>query len=408
MSSRRPLALPWRVMLQGMCVMILLLSGARARASGFAIMEQGAASSALGGAATARGDLAEAAFYNPAAAPSQRVVGINATLLSATLTHSGQSGRAMSQGTSVIPAVHGMWGSGAWGASVSFGAPFGSRLSWDEGWEGRYEATASTLRALELAPSASARPLAWLALAAGPRLQQLQLGVTRAIDTVDAPDGRVALQASGWHVGWQVAALIEPLPSLRVGLTYRSAIHQTLRGIARFEAIPVELQSRARDGDLSSAITTPDRVAMGVAYAYKRTTLSLDLERLGWGAVDQITFDFDDPQVSDVTQQRRWSSTITARAGIEHRLMEGALALRLGGHYDPSPVPAQTLSPTSPDSARWGFALGAGYALSANLSAALSVSLSTLTERVAENPDSVEGSYQGRLVSAALGATWSF
>jgi long-chain fatty acid transport protein len=55
---------------------------------------------------------------------------------------------------------------------------------------------------------------------------------------------------------------------------------------------------------------------------------------------------------------------VAVRVGGEYRVTD-PLALRLGFVYDPTPVPADTLSPLLPDSDRLFYTAGAGYKLGA-------------------------------------------
>lgn len=389
----------------------LLIAPAQALAAGFAIGEQGAASGALAGAATARPDLPEAGFYNPAgyvlmdaATPwsARGVLGL--TLIRPRLTHTSQEveTRAGSSFTP-LPRVH-LGGGTKWlGASASFDVPFGSSIDWGRAWPGRHELTSSSLQVLEFGANLASRPHRLLALSAGARLQTSALEIKRRVD-VAAPerDARVHLLGEARGLGLQASLLVMPLDSLTFGLTYRSRVTHDFKGVADFEDIPIELEDRAHDTPMSARFVMPSRLALGGAFDHATGVVSADLEVWGWQTTRELVIDFEDEGMEDVRQPREWERTVAARVGYEHRLLAELLRLRVGAALDASPVPDETVGPSSPDGRRLTGSLGAGYVAPFGLSASLGVSYTRIMARDAAAQATLPGRYEGDIFALSF------
>src|SRR5690554_2218541 len=146
------------------CVTIAALGlvglwGSPALAGGYAQGTQGAASAGVAGAITARPDVEEAGFYNPAGfvlRPGWSAM-VGAGAIFPTLYHvepgGGERTRAEND-LALVPHLHARWRPGKrWALGMSLGVPYGSSLRWSEDWAGRFEAQAVSLRAWEVSPS---------------------------------------------------------------------------------------------------------------------------------------------------------------------------------------------------------------------------------------------------------------
>lgn len=390
-----------------------LLAATDALAAGFALAEQGAQHQALAGATTARQDSGNAGLSNPAAylmAPGVRAM-LGAALVAPTISHTSPDGAQTdtASGVSTLPQLHvgGAFGTpaGSFGGHIAFFAPYGSSVRWPDAWSGRYEVQETALQVLELGAGVGYSPARWLAISVGPRLHLGSLSTARDLDVVDPTrDARVAITTDGRAWGWQAAIMSNPIEPLTLGLTYRSATTIALSGAADFSDIPVELSGRARDTAVTSTLPTPRRVALGAAWELGPGTASLDVEWFAWSRFEALVLDFEDPQVADVTQVRRWEDTVAIRAGWEHHLLSDQLALRAGLAWDPSPGPADTLAPSSPDADRVAVGLGAGWRFEDTLGLRLDASLgyTALLSRAASDPELFQGSYAGQLLTAGV------
>ena len=402
-------------------------------AAGFELPDAGAAATGVGGAATARGDLTEAAYYNPAAfalraRPRRRLrkaifkrepwgfaASLGASLLAPSLRYASPSGReATSQGgASYVPRVYLGGGVGRFGFALVVHAPYGSSIRWPATWAGRTELLTSELRVLEYAPQIAVRVLDDLALSMGVRLQQATLGTSRAIAFPGEGDASVRISADASSVALAMSALYEPLPWLSLGTSVRSGSALDFAGEADFQNVPRELQASARDSPVSvQGLHLPLRAAFGASVSLTRFgRLQADLIYYGWHRNEALQIDFEDEAVEDVTQPRQWRRSFTARFGYEYdELWSGRLALRAGGFVDDTPVPRATLSAASPDGLKLGVTAGVGAVdlFSTGLQFQLAGSATSIGRREVALEGVTPGSYGGRLLALHVDVGYRF
>ena len=84
-----------------------------------------------------------------------------------------------------------------------------------------------------------------------------------------------------------------------------------------------------------------------------------DLDWTFWSSFQQLKITNTSVPTYNVNKAQNWKDVMAYRVGLEYRVSD-PLALRAGFSYDPTPVPAETLSPLLPDSDRFYYTLGAG------------------------------------------------
>jgi len=147
-------------------------------------------------------------------------------------------------------------------------------------------------------------------------------------------------------------------------VSYTSRMKLALKGDAHFE-LPKDFHDFSIFHDQGGAATlwTPDIIAIGLGYDItKDVYIEFDFNYTLWSVYDELPVTFDnDPsgQLSKVSK-KGWKNTSTFRLAASWNVIP-ALALRLGGGYDISPVPDDTLDPMLPDSNRFFAAFGIGY-----------------------------------------------
>ncbi|TXD31383.1 hypothetical protein FRC96_21220 [Lujinxingia vulgaris] len=381
---------------------VMCLWGAPALAGGYAQGTQGAASAGVAGAMTARPDSPEAGYYNPAGLALRpgwgAMVGTGAIF--PTLFHvdpeSGERTRAEND-LAFVPHLHASWRPGERvGLGLSVGVPYGSSLRWPENWEGRFEAQAVSLRAFEAAPSLAIRPTRWLAFGAGPRVLLGSIGLERQIDVArSGEEARVQLSANAWGLGAQAGVWVAPTRRLSFGLSWRSTVRLNFSGIADFSDVPPELSEQARDTAFTTTIVLPDRIVLGGAWELGADAIvSLDVEYNRWSANEHFEVDFEDEQVDDINEARGWRDTFGMRVGVEYASPQGGLVMRSGFAIDPSPAPAEAISPAQPDTDRYIASLGVAYDVDDHLQVNLAYNYVILSQNAA-GADAYPGIYDG-------------
>lgn len=392
-------------------VLLLTLLPTPAVAAGFAVAEQGASALGVAGAATARSDLAETGFYNPAATKAGFVAVAGGSLIFPTIKHFHPETENLTKAEShaaTPPYAHlgwvGEFDRHRFGVLLGAYVPFGAGLSWPKTWNGRFEVTSIELQVFE----AQATTIYGISLSedfeiggsGSIRALRSTVELERSIDAIDTePHVLLGGDANTLSGG---AALWARIGDVQGGISYRGAAKLDFEGAAHFEDVPVELSGAAHDQSVKTSVSLPERIAFGVAYDLDFGVASLDAEYFHWSRFKTFGIDFEDDATPDVDEPRNWRNTVTIRAGYEHRLMEKRLALRAGGAFDPTPSPQETLSPTLPDASRVLFTLGAGYRFDFGLRADVAFANVVLMENTATG-EGFPGVYSGGAQVLTLG-----
>src|SRR5665213_2383493 len=131
--------------------------------------------------------------------------------------------------------------------------PFGQSTKYSDDWIGRYQVQQVALKTIDIRPAAAYRVRDWLSVGAGIDITYAHFQRTNAIDfgglcvaqlgggacgafglTPTGADGRLLASVEDWTVGYDVGILLEPTSELRLGINYRSGVHNNFSGPAQF------------------------------------------------------------------------------------------------------------------------------------------------------------------------------
>jgi long-chain fatty acid transport protein len=226
----------------------------------------------------------------------------------------------------------------------------------------------------------------WLSLGAGVQIQHIDAKLTRAIDFgsilagLGVPgavpfgsDGEVKLKADDWGGGLDAGVLIEPIPGTRVGLSYRSYIHQELDGDARFKSVPLPLQAipTFQNQNASAEVSTPESIDLSVYHEInERWAVMGDTQWTNWSRFDELRVEFDQAGVPDDVTQEQWQDSWFFALGTQYKPLD-RLTLRAGVAYDQTPIRDRFRTARLPDQDRYWIAVGGSYAFNHWLSADL-------------------------------------
>jgi long-chain fatty acid transport protein len=187
------------------------------------------------------------------------------------------------------------------------------------------------------------------------------------------------LEGDGTAWGYNFGLLLIPSKNWKVGLSYRSPfkldikdgdvdlrdINSTVPFVpgpgGPFTAAQV-FGGTSFHTTASTRIDMPATAALGIAYIRDRLTLEADLDFTFWHSFRSLVVDIknNNPLLPDSVRPEEWKDKVAVYVGGEYRVTD-PLALRLGFRYDPTPVPANTMSPLLPDSDKMYYCAGAGY-----------------------------------------------
>ncbi|MBU7586747.1 MAG: outer membrane protein transport protein [Nostoc sp. TH1S01] len=364
-----------------------------ALAGGFALNEQSVKNVGNGYAGTAVNiDDASAIFFNPAGLthltgnsitgsafvifPTVRFQNQGSTVVTgAPLTGSngGEAGVDV-----VVPNLYAAWSlSDTVKAGIGFNVPFGLATKYSNDWVGRYQAVESSLTTININPTVAAKLSDNFSVGVGLNVQYAEAILSNAIDfgligrSAGLPtqpqqaDGFVEVTGSDWSVGYNLGVMYAPSKSTRIGLSYRSAITQDIRGNADF-TVPQSLQVLTARGQFTDTgakaiVNLPDILSLAVYQELSpRVSVVGDVTWTNWSRFKELRVQFDNPAQADSVQPENWEDTYRFGLGVNYSVND-KLTLRTGVTYDPSPIKDEFVTARLPGGDRTLVGVGASY-----------------------------------------------
>lgn len=363
------------------------LAASPALGSGFSIYEQGGRAMGFSGAYTAVTDDPSAIFYNAAGIgflEGTQIYG-GGTLVMPSSHFVGSDpfpglGIQENQQVGVLP-VPALYFTQrvsprfAWG--IGLHAPYGLKTKWanPDAFTGRYIAIESSLRGFALNPTVAVRVHDKVSVGAGLDLRFSSVRLVRRVGLVNpftqktTDSAEVVLDSdTATAVGFNVGVVAKPSPGLSVGAHYRHKVKADYSGTATFTQISTGysqldalVASRLpQNPGVETSIEYPWNLSVGVARDWTNWTLAADVVFFGWNTFDELRLTFPTEPSLDSVIPENYENIWQIRAGLERRLEEG-WAVRLGYHYDKTPVPTESVSPLLPDNDRNGLSLGGSW-----------------------------------------------
>lgn len=274
--------------------------------------------------------------------------------------------------------------------------PFGLAVDYDPNWVGRYDSLHSELRTLDYGFSAAYK---WhfISVGGGFDAQYSSAVLSNAIDfgllgfanhipgfAPGNADGSVRLEGSDVSFGFNVGGIVEYLqpgwvPGLglgKLGVAYRSGITQDLSGRATFRNVPTvfsEISTAFQGQNAEATLKLPEVYNFSVAQDFlHHFTLLGSLTWTRWGRLQSIPISFSNPVteaslISNASLNTpgiatNYKDAFRYSGGLEYRLLNDRLTLRVGGGYDETPVPDETVrSSRVPDGDRILVSTGLKY-----------------------------------------------
>lgn len=336
-----------------------------ASAAGTALDVQSGRGTGMAAATTAMIDDSSAIFYNPAGIAQGKGIDaqIGIHLIAPSFNYTSPGGDKTSLKFGVVTPFN-AYISGGITDNLSIGVgvftPFGLKLTWPDGWAGRHLITEADLRTFDVNPTVAYK-FGPVRIGAGFQLVRATVELKRDIRFGDQ-EGSVDLGGSAWGYGGNIGVQVEAIKQyLSFGAHYRSATKVEFNdGLADFKNVPPGLQGAIHDQAVRTSLVNPDSLQLGVATRpIKKLVIDFDAVWIQWSHFKSIDLRFPDDASGSLnqTQPKNWDNTVNFHLGAEGELSDHWM-LRGGVLVDPTPAPANTLTPDIPDSTRVNLALG--------------------------------------------------
>ena len=354
-------------------------------AAGFALMEQSASGlgNAYSGQAAAAQD-ATTVSSNPAGMsflPERRpqvVVGVAGIDITSKFSNSGgstipalatatgsQPGGNGGNAGSVI-AVPNLYVTLPVGEKVDVGlgitVPFGLKTEYEDSWIGRFQGIKSDLTTINYNLAVAYKVTDTISIGAGVNYQFLQIDLSNAIVTLPTgAEGRTELLAQDGAWGWNLGALFQVSPDMRIGVSYRSRLNYTVEGPVNSTVLATGAPAAGGSFDASADATLPDMASLSIAQKFgDKWDMLADITYTHWSVLQQLNvINTANGATRDrlvLNFQNAWRLSL----GLNYHLSESWI-LRGGLAWDQSPVQDQFRTVRLPDNDRYWLALGATY-----------------------------------------------
>lgn len=291
--------------------------------------------------------------------------------------------------------------------------PFGSGLSWNDNWEGRYITQSISLQSFFFQPTISYKISDVLSIGGGFIYAAGNVELKRALPIQDnyGNDARARLKGNADGVGLNLGVHIRPSDAVQIGLNYRSQVNMTVKnGTTTFD-VPKALSANFPNTDFKAELPLPQVFTVGVGVRpFSQLTLTAEINWVGWNAYDTLFFDYEDntPTLEDTKAPRNYKNTLTFRIGANYKVSD-RVAVMGGAAYDQSPVADGFVSPDLPDANHWIVSGGFSIKASDRFTILGALEYNASEQRNAEYlPDNFNGKYQTKAIIPCIGVTYDF
>lgn len=350
-------------------ISVACLKTSVSNASGFALYTSGAAEIAQCGSVIAHTQGAASTYYNPALLPELEGTRIEAGTIplwvSANFTSDATGGKSSMEKNVFYPftlfITHKI--NERFSAGLGINSTFGLGTEWPDDWEGRYMATKSDLKTLNINPNLAWKVSDHVILAAGFNILFGDTACEQKLDPLllnpALPDGNSKMTGDGEGYGYNLGLLYKVSDELAFGVSYRSGITLKMNGDVKWTQPGAGL---LLDTSATVDLDLPAQCFAGVAYRLsKKMIVEIGGKWEGWSSYKNVTINAD--QViflwgSNKNKiKKNWKDVYGVNMGIRYNIYP-TLAIATGYLHEGNPVPSETFEPSVPVSDRDDFSFG--------------------------------------------------
>lgn len=367
--------------------MLLAVGSQAASASGFALIEQSgsAQGTSYAGAAASTED-ASVMWFNPAGlteikgqqlivaghviSPSSKFKNDDSVFTlpnNAVIPADGKNDNGATVG--FVPNFYWKGDYAGYALGLGVNVPYGQHISYDEDWVGRYAATETDLKTVNINPSLATKVNDKLSLGFGLNVQYVDVLLEQKINqvAVGATDGNVKVTGDNIGFGYNLGALYKATDKLNVGISYRSKVNHKVEGEVKYKELSPAVTGALFDADASADVTLPATASLAIDYKLSdKTALLASTTWTGWSQYDELVVEFENNS-PDSESNQRFKDSMRYAVGLIYQYSPN-LKLRTGFAVDNTPVPdAEARTPRTPDVDRRWASFGLGYRVAKNL-----------------------------------------
>jgi long-chain fatty acid transport protein len=352
-----------------------LLPATMAFSAGYQLNLQGLRQLAMGGGGTAYPWDAATIFYNPgglARMDNFQVYGSALAIIPRVQFINSATGMSeRSENKTFTPfniyaggTVKGLKGLGF---GVGVYTPFGSGVTWNDNWSGRYVVQSIYLQSVFVQPTVSYKINDAISIGAGYVYAFGHVDLSRALPVPSGAsssttgggipfpnDGTANLNGKANGMGYNVGISLKASESLHFGISYRSRVDMHVKsGDAKF-TVAQSVASTFPNTSFDATLPLPEVLSVGAAWKpLPKFTVQVDFNLTGWKAYDSLAFNYSAPVNGTMRSSaaRLYQNRLASRLGMHYQATP-SMEIMVGGAYDPSPVRDGYVTPDLPDASR--------------------------------------------------------
>ena len=295
---------------------------------------------------------------------------------------------------------------------LAVNTPYGNSLSWGDNWQGRFLIQNLSFQAITVQPTISYKFNKIIGLGFGLVWSYGNVTMNKALPIdYSGGEGQLNIKGSAIGFGFNAGVMIHPITGLSIGINYRSKINMDVRSANATFTVPAALRSQFPDGKVEVSLPLPANLDFGISYEInKKFMIGINLCYVFWKQYDSLVFNFKTktPSLNRTAQPALYQNKLIPRIGLQYKV-NSVVTVRVGGYYDPSPVPSDYLNPQTPSTDEIGLTAGLsvfpfkGF----SIDAAFLYLMGTKRDGT-YNPENFAGTYYTAFYIPAIGLTYSF
>lgn len=405
---------------------LLALAGTSAFAGGYRVSLQGQKQLAMGHTGVAVVNSAEVLFFNPAGMAFledkfNASVGANALFAKTKFQNETYNWQNSTDNLGTPFNVYASYKINKWlSAGIAVYTPYGSKVEWDQDWQGSHLVNNIDLKAIYVQPTISLKVSDEFAVGGGPIYVtgsvEFNRNLNRSFADENGNRADVTLDGKGISAwGYTAGFMFNPCKDLRLGVNYRSEIIMEARGgDATFNDVPGFAQGTYSNTTFDADLPLPAELTAGLSFnVTKKWMLAFDYNRTMWSAYENLNIKFGNGGSS--SNPRNYHDTNTYRVGTQY-VANDKFTFRAGWYKDESPISAGYFAPETPRNDSMGYTGGLTYQINKKLGVDASFlylhfdEIDASYDHYTENGNVIPfgGTYKSTVFSPGLGLTYSF
>jgi len=296
---------------------------------------------------------------------------------------------------------------------LAVNTPYGNSLSWEDKWQGRFLIQNLSFKAFTFQPTVSYKFADIVGIGIGLVYAYGNVELNKAIP-LEGPNGEGSLNIKGTagNFGFNAGIQVHPVKGLSLGLDYRSKIEMKVKGGDATFVVPQSLGQSFPNTKVDVMLPLPANLDFGASYEFGKWMIGINLCYVFWNTYDSLVFNFEKASPTQAITRSAtpalYESRLIPRLGVQWKVND-LVHVRVGGYYDPSPVPDDYLNPQTPSMNQIGLSCGFSVYPVKGLSIDAAFLYIMGKERSGTfSPENFAGTYSNAVYCPGIGLSYSF